>query len=44
MLHEAPAIPRSSIAEYSWCNECLHGIARAGVGVVFPQAIGPADT
>ena len=42
MLHEAPAIPRFGIPEYTWWNECLHGVARAGVATVFPQAIGLA--
>src|ERR1700689_1965467 len=39
MLHEAPAIPRLGIAAYNWWNECLHGVARAGIATVFPQAI-----
>ncbi len=43
MLHEGPAIPRSSIAECSWYNECVHGVARAGIAMVFPQAIGLAE-
>ncbi len=42
MLHEAPAIPRFGIPEYNWWNECLHGVARAGIATVFPQAIGLA--
>jgi beta-glucosidase len=42
MLHEAPAIPRLGIAAYSWWNEALHGVARAGTATVFPQAIGLA--
>jgi len=42
MLHEAPAIPRFGIPQYTWWNECLHGVARAGVATVFPQAIGLA--
>ena len=29
-------------SEYNWWNECLHGVARAGVATVFPQAIGLA--
>lgn len=33
------AIPRLGIPEYVWCNECLHGVARAGNATVFPQAI-----
>jgi len=44
MLHEAPAIPRLGIPAYNWWNECLHGVARAGVATVFPQAIGLAAT
>ena len=36
----APAIPRLNIQEYHWWNECLHGVARAGIATVFPQAIG----
>ncbi len=42
MLHEAPAIERLGIPSYNWWNECLHGVARAGVATVFPQAIGLA--
>ena len=42
MLHEAPAIPRLGIPAYTWWNECLHGVARAGIATVFPQAIGLA--
>jgi beta-glucosidase len=42
MLHEAPAIPRLGIPAYNWWNEGLHGVARAGVATVFPQAIGLA--
>ena len=42
MLHEAPAIPRLGIPAYNWWNECVHGVARAGVATVFPQAIGLA--
>lgn len=38
----APAIPRLGIPEYNWWNEGLHGVARAGVATVFPQAIGMA--
>ncbi|MGC4093923.1 MAG: glycoside hydrolase family 3 C-terminal domain-containing protein [Polyangiaceae bacterium] len=42
MLHEAKAVPRLGIPAYNWWNECLHGVARAGVATVFPQAIGLA--
>ncbi|MDQ2643267.1 MAG: glycoside hydrolase family 3 C-terminal domain-containing protein [Myxococcota bacterium] len=44
MLHEAPAIPRLGIPAHNYWNECLHGVARAGVATVFPQAIGLAAT
>jgi beta-glucosidase len=40
--HTAPAVPRLGIPEYNWWNEGLHGVARAGVATVFPQAIGLA--
>src|SRR5436190_10745724 len=42
MLHEAPGIERLGIPAYNWWNECLHGVARAGIATVFPQAIGLA--
>lgn len=42
MLHESPAIQRLGIPEYNWWNEGLHGVARAGIATVFPQAIGLA--
>jgi beta-glucosidase len=42
MLHEAPAIERLGVPAYNWWNEGLHGVARAGVATVFPQAIGLA--
>ena len=41
-LYNAPAIPRLGIKAYNWWNEALHGVARAGVATVFPQAIGLA--
>ncbi len=40
----SPAVERLGIPEYDWWNECLHGVARAGVATVFPQAIGMAAT
>ncbi len=40
--HESDAIPRFGINEYNWWNECLHGVAGAGVATVFPQSIGMA--
>jgi beta-glucosidase len=42
--HTAPAIPRLRLPAYNWWNEGLHGVARAGVATVFPQAIGMAAT
>lgn len=41
-LHGAAAIERLGIKAYNWWNEALHGVARAGVATVFPQAIGLA--
>ena len=38
----APAIQRLGITDYNYWNEALHGVARAGVATVFPQAIGLA--
>lgn len=42
MLYASPAIERLHIPAYNWWNEALHGVARAGVATVFPQAIGMA--
>ncbi len=42
MSNSAPAIPRLNIPAYDWWNECLHGVGRAGIATVFPQAIGLA--
>jgi beta-glucosidase len=44
MRYDAPAIERLGIPQYNWWNECLHGVARAGLATVFPQAIGLAAT
>ncbi len=44
MQDSAPAIPRLNIPAYGWWNEALHGVARAGLATVFPQAIGLAAT
>lgn len=44
MQNAAPAIPRLGVPEYEWWNEALHGVARAGIATVFPQAIGMAAT
>jgi len=42
LVYTSPAIERLGIPEYNWWNECLHGVARAGVATVFPQAIAMA--
>jgi beta-glucosidase len=44
MVHGAAAIERLGVPEYNWWNECLHGVGRAGIATVFPQAIGMAAT
>jgi beta-glucosidase len=43
-VHRSPAIDRLDIPAYNWWNECLHGVGRAGIATVFPQAIGMAAT
>ncbi|UMB54155.1 glycoside hydrolase family 3 C-terminal domain-containing protein [Lutibacter sp. A64] len=40
MSYQSPSIDRLEIPAHNWWNECLHGVARAGVATVFPQAIG----
>jgi beta-glucosidase len=42
--YESAAIDRLGVPAYNWWNECLHGVARAGIATVFPQAIGMAAT
>jgi beta-glucosidase len=37
-------VPSIGLPGYDYWNECLHGVARAGVATVFPQAIGMAST
>jgi len=44
LAYDAPAIDRLNVQKYNWWNECLHGVARAGLATVFPQAIGMAAT
>ncbi len=44
MMNQAPAIERLGIPEYNWWSEGLHGVARAGLATVFPQAIGMGAT
>ncbi|MBR4717651.1 MAG: hypothetical protein IKP09_06290, partial [Lentisphaeria bacterium] len=44
LLHDAPAVERLGIPAYNYWSECLHGVARAGMATVFPQAIAMAAT
>jgi beta-glucosidase len=44
MMNSSPAIERLGVAPYDWWNEALHGVGRAGVSTVFPQAIALAAT
>lgn len=44
MIDQADSIARLGIPVYNWWNECLHGVGRAGIATVFPQAIGLAAT
>jgi beta-glucosidase len=44
MINQSPAIERLGVPEYNWWSEGLHGVARAGLATVFPQAIGLAAT
>jgi beta-glucosidase len=44
LTNEAAAIQHLGVPAYEWWNEALHGVARAGVATVFPQAIGLAAT
>jgi beta-glucosidase len=44
MMENAPGISRLGVPPYVWWNEALHGVARAGLATVFPQAIGMAAT
>jgi beta-glucosidase len=44
LLYTAPAITRLGIPAYTWWNEALHGVARAGYATVFPQSITIANS
>ena len=44
MMHHNPAIPRVGLPEYSWWNEALHGVGRAGLATVYPMPIALAAT
>lgn len=39
LMHNSKGINRLNIKPYVWWNEALHGVARAGIATVFPQAI-----
>ncbi|MCC8174264.1 MAG: glycoside hydrolase family 3 C-terminal domain-containing protein [Odoribacter sp.] len=44
MIDASAPVERLGIKTYNWWNEALHGVARAGLATVFPQAIGMAAT
>ena len=44
MMDNSPAIERLGIPKYTWWNEALHGVGRAGLATVLPQCIGLAAT
>lgn len=44
LQHANKGIARLGISKYNWWNECLHGVARAGIATVFPQSICMAAT
>ena len=44
MVNSSEAVPRLGIPAYDWWNEALHGVGRAGLATVYPQAIGMAAT
>lgn len=42
LKYDASPVGRLGIPAYNYWNEALHGVARAGVATMFPQAIGMA--
>lgn len=44
LRHTSKGVKRLNIKTYNWWNESLHGVARAGVATVFPQAVCMAAT
>ncbi len=44
LVDDAAAIPRLGVPAYGYWNECLHGVARAGLATVFPEPTGLAAT
>ena len=44
MMNSSKGVERLGIPDYDWWNEALHGVARAGLATVYPQAISMAAT
>ena len=44
MVHRNPAIEHVGLKAYSWWNEALHGVGRAGQATVYPMPIALAAT
>jgi beta-glucosidase len=44
LTYKSPGNKKLGIKQYDWWNECLHGVARAGIATVFPQSIGLGAT
>ena len=42
LRYDAAPVERLGVPTYNYWNEALHGVARAGVATMFPQAIGMA--
>ena len=42
MMDSSRPVQRLGIKQYNWWNEALHGVGRAGLATVYPQAIGMA--
>ncbi len=44
MMNSSKGVERLGIPDYDWWNEALHGVARAGLATVYPQAVSMAAT
>lgn len=44
LRNHSKRLKNAEINKYDWWNEALHGVGRAGLATVFPQAIGMAAT
>ena len=44
LVHQNPAIERVGLPAYSWWNEALHGVGRAGLATVYPMPVALAAT